>query len=195
MRRVVRLAVPAVLGLLGACLCGGCAGPRCIKVSPGIYEGHKPWTEGDFNALRAEGIQTILSLELYPWDVWPERWQAHRGGFAYLDVPILASMLPPREPDVRQALLLLHDDSLRPIFIHCFLGRDRDTFIIGLYRIYFEGWTPEAAWEEMLRSGFHSSFRLRGLTTYFWHHTQVPDWAKRASSAREPGAPLARQGH
>ena len=40
-------------------------------------------------------------------------------------------------------------------------------------------WTPEAAWAEMLRSGFHVRPTLRGFETYFWRHTRKPDWVVR----------------
>ena len=95
----------------------------------------------------------------------------------------------PREKRVKQALLILNDPSLRPIFIHCLLGQDRNTFIVGLYRVYFQDWTPQAAWQEMLRSGFHSQPRLRGFTTYFWRHTQKPNWVERARAAPEKETP------
>ena len=49
--------------------------------------------------------------------------------------------------------------------------------IVGLYRVYYQNWTPEAAWDEMLRVGFKIDWTLRGLKTYFWTHTQKPDWA------------------
>ena len=90
----------------------------------------------------------------------------------------VASPLEPSEKRVKQALLLLDDPSLRPVFVHCQLGEDRSTFIIGLYRVYFQDWTPQAAWDEMLRSGFHVRSTLRGFQTYFWRHTQKPEWAK-----------------
>jgi len=149
-----------------------------VEVSPGILEGHKPWTQAHFDALRARGVRTILSLDQLPWDIWPERRKARRNGIVYRNVPILASPLQPREKLVREALLILNDPSLRPIFVHCMLGKDRNTFIIGLHRIYFQNWTPQDAWNEMLQSGFHVRWRLRGFTTYFWRHTQKPDWAK-----------------
>lgn len=164
-------------------LCGGCAtAPKPLaiqEVSPGIFTGKKPSTQADFDVLRAHQIRTILSLEDMPWDVWPERRQARRKGIEYRDVCILAAPLPPSEKRVKEALLLLNDASLRPIYLHCFLGEDRTTFILGLYRIYFQDWTPQAAWEEMLRSDFHVAFRLRGLSSYFWHHTEKPGWVKR----------------
>ena len=89
---------------------------------------------------------------------------------------------------MKQALLVLNDPSLRPIFVHCLLGKDRNTFIIGLYRVYFQNWTAQAAWEEMLRSGFRVRLTLRGFEIYFWSHTKKPDWAKapRAASSTTP---------
>lgn len=112
-----------------------------------------------------------------PWDIWPEDWQAGRRGLEHRSVPIIAAPFSPSEKSVKKALLVLKDPSLRPVYVHCFLGEDRSTFIIALYRVYFEGWAPQAAWEELLRSGFHERFTLRGLSDYFWHHSNTPAWA------------------
>jgi hypothetical protein len=178
---------------LAALLTSGCIAPSrdfaLTEVSPGIFDGYKPRKPEHFEMLRAKGVRTILSLEQLPWDIWPERRKAEQKGFQYLNVPIMASPLEPPEKQVKKALLLLNDPSLRPIYIHCMLGEDRNTFIIGLYRIYFQGWTPEAAWDEMLHSGFHVRWTLRGFDTYFWSHTQIPEWARTACSARAAQAP------
>jgi hypothetical protein len=61
--------------------------------------------------------------------------------------------------------------------------------IVGLYRVYYQNWTPEAAWDEMLRDGFKVDWTLRGLKTYFWTHTQKPDWANLSVSGREKERP------
>ena len=164
-----------------ALVSAGCASLKrfpLVEVSPGIFEGHKPFTKAHYEALRAHGIRTILSLNQLPWDIIPERCAARRYGFEFRNVPIMASPLAPREMRVKAALLILDDPSLRPIFVHCLLGRDRNTFLIGLYRIYYQGWTPNDAWHEVLRSGFRVRWTLRGFTTYFWRHTQIPDWVK-----------------
>jgi len=172
---------------LTALLASGCIAPSrdfaLAEVSPGIFVGYKPRKPEHFEALRAKGVRTILSLEQLPWDIWPERRKAEQNGFQYRNVPILASPLKPPEKLVKQALLLLNDPSLRPIYIHCLLGEDRNMFIIGLYRIYFLGWSPEAAWAEMLRSGFHVRWSLRGFELYFWSHTRIPQWARTACLA------------
>ena len=164
-----RAGITLAATLAVATLSAGCAstsGPLTIaEVSPGIFVGSKPSTPAHFDTLRAHGIRTILSLQQLPWDIYPERSSARRSGTAYRDVPILASPLEPREKRVKEALLTLSDPSLRPIFVHCLLGRDRTAFLVGLYRIYYEDWTPEAAWAEMLRSGFRARPTLRGFET------------------------------
>ncbi len=151
--------------------------------------GHKPSGKAGFEALRARGVRTILNLESMPWDIWPERRQALCNGLEFRNVPILAAPLAPREERVREALLILTDPLLQPVFVHCYLGEDRSNFIIGLYRVYFQGWTPQAAWNEMLRSGFHTRFTLRGLSAYFWRHSATPDWAESRRPVAEKGLP------
>ena len=179
-RAFSRLAAPVGLAILAALLASGCVSPsrfRLRELSPGIYEGCKPTTAAQFEQLRARGIRAILSVQVFTWDIGAEGRQARNHGLIYRNVPILASPLPPSEKQVKQALLLLHDPSLRPIYLHCLLGEDRTTFLLGLYRIYFEDWSPEAAWQEMIRDGFHVRWSLRGFETYFWNHTRKPQWA------------------
>jgi hypothetical protein len=140
--------------------------------------GCKPKTQQDFHGLREQGIRTILSLETWYMHIEPERRLARQNGIGYTNVTIWATPLEPSEQQVKKALLVLRDRSLQPIFVHCFRGEDRNNFIIALYRIYYEDWTPEAAWRELLRSGFHTRRSLRGFTTYYWSHTRKPDWVQ-----------------
>ncbi len=161
---------------------GGCATtPKPFPIyeaSPGIFAGKKPWGKAGFETLHACGVRTILNLECMPWDIWPEHWQARRQGFEFRSVPIVAAPFPPGERSVKKALGILNDPSLRPVYVHCYLGDDRTAFLIALYRVCFEGWAPEAAWKEMLNSGFHIRYTLRGLSSYFWRHTDNLIWAE-----------------
>ena len=172
-----------VLALLSA----GCVSKqrfRLREVSPGLFEGCKPTTPAQFEALRARGMRTILSVQMFSWDILPEARQTRSYGMLYLNVPILASPFPPPEEKVKEALLLLSDPSLRPIYFHCLMGEDRTAMLLGLYRVYYENWTPEAAWQEMIQNGFHVRWSLRGFETYFWSHTQKPDWVKHPFTAQ-----------
>ena len=171
--------------LLAAVLFAGCASqPFMTEVSPGIYEGCMPKTRAHYESLRQHGIRTILNLQIQPWDISAGRKRAQKNGIAYRSVPIPASPRQPKEARVNEALRILDEPDLHPIFINCRLGRDRATLIVGLYRVYYEGWSAEAAWAEMLRKGFKTHWTLMGLKHYFWHHSQRPDWLK----AGEAGA-------
>ena len=187
-------AFAALLGMVAGV--SGCAtGPKFSprEVAPGIFEGRLPATPQDFQALRRAGVRTILSLETMPYHIGPERQLAAQSGIAFRNVPILPSMIPPRPERVREALLVLSDPSLQPVFVHCLTGDDRTSFLVGLYRMYFQDWSAEAAWREMVRSGFHARWWLWGLEAYFWRHTRAPEWAilkaaaGRSVSARAAG--------
>src|SRR5690348_6236640 len=122
-------------------LCAGCATrPPCspVQIAPGVFSGCMPASADDFRVLRHHGVRTILSVETMTCHVVPERKLAHQFGMEFRNVPILPSVIPPTERQVKEALLILHDPSLRPVFVHCLVGDDRTSFITGLYRIYFE---------------------------------------------------------
>lgn len=52
----------------------------------------------------------------------------------------------------------------RPFLIHCRQGKDRTGFLVALYRIEIQRWTPQNAWEEMRLYG-HAVFM--GGNSYF----------------------------
>ena len=39
--------------------------------------------------------------------------------------------------------------------VHCTHGQDRTGFVVGRYRVLHDGWTKDAAYEEMLQHHFH----------------------------------------
>lgn len=167
------------LAVLAGLLCSGCAtGPLARRVSPGIFAGRYPRNQADYDTLRARGVRTIVSLGVLPWNVAKERRRAQRNGFIFRNFYVIASPFEPSERSIKGALLALHDPSLRPVFIHCHLGRDRTAMVVGLYRIYYQGWTPRQAWIAMLHTGFRLGWMLSGLRRYFWSHTRRPDWVK-----------------
>ena len=167
--------------LFGVALLSGCASPcrrfSFQEISPGIFLGCRPKTQSDFDAIRTHGIGTIISFEAFTWHVEPERRMAERNGLGFRNAPIPATPLQPSEREVKEALLVLSDKSLRPVYIHCLYGRDRTLFIFALYQIYYRGVSAQDAWNAMLAHGFKRYWSLRGFEKYFWRHTTKPDWA------------------
>lgn len=187
------VSLAAVWTIAAVALGAGCTSPKCspAQIGPGVYQGCKPRTSADFAALRREGIRTIVNLETLNLHVEPERRLAEQNGIRFINIPLLASPLKPSERTVRQILLTLHDPALQPIFIHCLAGYDRATFIAALYRMYYLDWPPEAAWQKLLTERFHARWWLYGFRTYFWEHTQKPDWLEARPCAPEARGPPA----
>jgi protein tyrosine/serine phosphatase len=55
------------------------------------------------------------------------------------------------------------------IYVHCRHGQDRTGLVVGLERVFIEGWDPADAYAEMLSYGFHTYFL--GLKEYFFTQT------------------------
>lgn len=189
MKQARAFAVVAALILLS-----GCASP-CHHFSfheemPGIFVGCRPIHQADFEQLRQAGIRTIVSYETFTWHVVPERAKAERNHLAFVNAPVFAFPVVPSEKSMEQAVRVLSDTSLRPVYVHCLYGRDRAAVILGLYSVYYEGATPQAAWDEMHRNGYKSSYwSLWGFNRYFWTHahkraSEVPDSISNSQSGK-----------
>jgi Tyrosine phosphatase family len=148
------------------------------QVTAGIFIGTEPTSQRDFAILKSNGVRTVVSLQCLPWNIRRDAEFARANSMRFQHIPLPAWPFQPSERRVKQAVLVLADKSLQPIFAHCYLGHDRAALVVGLYRIYYENWTPDDAWAEALQNGFKIRWALSGLRNYFWRHCQKPDWAR-----------------
>lgn len=183
----MRRGIAFTLAILAVTTLCGCSSPcehfNFKELSPGMFVGCRPRADADFAALRQKGIRTILSFETFTWHIAPERKRTEENGMKFQNVPIFASPFGPSEENVQKALLLIDDRMLRPTYIHCLYGRDRTAILIALYRVYFEDCSPQVAWDEALRWGLKCDWSLWGFKTYYWHHTEIPDWVRQARAS------------
>lgn len=63
----------------------------------------------------------------------------------------LSATRPPTRADVERFLAILRDPANHPVLVHCRNGVDRTGYMLGLYRVHVDGWTPERAIHEMNR--------------------------------------------
>ena len=64
----------------------------------------------------------------------------------------LSASRPPSQAEVARFLEIVSDPANQPVLVHCRNGVDRTGYMLGLYRIEADGWSPERAAREAVRS-------------------------------------------
>ena len=79
-----------------------------------------------------------------------------------------------------------------PVLVHCWHGADRTGMVVALYRMVEQGWTREAAIEEMLEGGYGYHSVWKDIITFL--ETVDVEALRRAlrSNAAVPGSPEGR---
>ena len=123
------------------------------QVDENIYRGSLPSSAQDYQFLKAKGIKTIFSLERFPTHTITEAKRDPANGFIYKHISVGASPLLSWENKMNAVVETLSDPSLYPIYLHCYMGSDRTSLAIGLYRVQKQNCHPADAEAEM--SLFH----------------------------------------
>jgi tyrosine-protein phosphatase SIW14 len=146
-------------------------------LSGDLYSGARPGDAG-LAYLKRIGVKTIVDLE-FPnrmtgnaSPIEHERIEAQRLGIDWVHKPISAFAIVD-EAQMDAILAILRDPAARPVFIHCRYGRDRTPLVIALERVFDEGWSAQAAHDEMIEHGFRWPFIT--LSHYFEEKTGWED--------------------
>ncbi len=121
--------------------------PNLHQVSDGLYRCAQPTAEG-FRNLKKLGIRTVINLRAFHSDVD----ELGKTGLNYVPIPMVA--WHPEDDEVTQFLKLVSDPKLQPVILHCQHGADRTGTLCAVYRVVVQGWTKDAAIEEMQKGGF-----------------------------------------
>ncbi|MEX0713155.1 MAG: tyrosine-protein phosphatase [Pirellulales bacterium] len=134
-------------------------------VSRGVYRGPAPRSAADYRRLQQLGIRTVLDLRKHNrFAVARERRALRARGIAHRHVPM--GYRQPSDQTLRQALAIISNPALQPVYVHCKQGRDRSGLVVGVFRVRHQGWTPSTAYREMERLGFRDE--IAGLRRCFW---------------------------
>lgn len=125
----------------------GC--PNLWKVSDRLYRSAQPNKIG-FKGLWTLGIRSVINLRTMHYDSL----YADSKDFILHRYPM--ACWHPEIEDVISCLIIIND-FLDPVLIHCKHGSDRTGSMVALYRIIIEGWSKEDALKEMQlpQFGFH----------------------------------------
>lgn len=153
--------------------------PNRAIVTENILRGGRPSDEG-LKQLKSLNVRTLMNLENDMNAVQHEMSVTKELGLVEISSPMY-SLYAPTDAQVDAVLAVLQDSRNFPIYLHCKHGQDRTGMIVGLYRVFVQGWTPQDAYREMRSLGFHPI--LWNLDRYF---------KRRSSEGRRPvanGAP------
>lgn len=116
------------------------------QVDQRLFRSAQPDDEGMAEAA-AMGIRRVLDLREYHSDDD----EAKGTGLQLYRVPMNAGNI--RDEDVVRALKIIAASD-EPILVHCWHGSDRTGTIVAMYRILVQGWSKEAALDELVSGGY-----------------------------------------
>ncbi|WP_244850921.1 dual specificity protein phosphatase family protein [Caballeronia sp. SL2Y3] len=118
------------------------------RITPSLYRSAQI-SASDLPQLHALGIRKIVSFRSFHSD---EDLLAG-SGIALQRIPMNTWHI--RDQDMIAALKALRDvDRDGPVLIHCQHGADRTGLVSALYRVVYQGWSKEAAEDELLNGGY-----------------------------------------
>ncbi|MDR2886658.1 MAG: tyrosine-protein phosphatase [Bacteroidales bacterium] len=117
-------------------------------VDEGIYRSAQPDAQG-FAELERKGIREVLNLRQLVSD---NPYKAYSSLLTFHHVKMMAEFCD--RDDAVNALRFIYNRK-GPIVIHCKHGSDRTGLVVALYRILFQGWSKEAAIDEMKNGGYN----------------------------------------
>jgi protein tyrosine/serine phosphatase len=145
------------------------------------YRGARPKEgKGQFEALKALGIQTIIDLQDKPREY--EKREAEAAGLKYINIPMADGDYPdPKHID--EFLRLANDPGTGIFYAHCAGGRHRTGITGAAYRMTKYGWGLEQAYKEMKNYDFYSSWGHGEQKDFVIDYAAKIEAAKTAKSA------------
>jgi tyrosine-protein phosphatase SIW14 len=145
-------------------------GKRLRVVAPGkVYRSGQMTVEGFAQTIAELGIRTVINAQdQYPDPEIEQSYFDHRSlteselcrrmGVRYVFLP--PDLIPRRRiPDERPAaidkfLAIMDNPANYPVLIHCRAGLHRTGCLVAIYRMEYDGWSADAAVQELKANGF-----------------------------------------
>ena|SRR5205085_3883048 len=136
------------------------------KVNEHYYRGAQPEAR-QYEQLAALGIKTIIDLRDDPRDY--AKPMAEQAGLHYFNLPLSDTKFPTEE-NVKKFLELANSEQNWPVFVHCAGGRHRTGAMTAVYRMTFEGWDVNRAYEEMKDYDFYTRWGHKAMKTFVFNY-------------------------
>jgi protein tyrosine phosphatase (PTP) superfamily phosphohydrolase (DUF442 family) len=120
---------------------------NCFQLNSTFYRGGELSPAGACQLQRL-GVRTVVSLRLLARDG-----RSTCGtSLDYIQIPF--KVWRPEDCQVIEFLRIATDPARQPVYVYCNRGAERTGMMCAAYRIVVEGWSKEAAIEEMTRGPF-----------------------------------------
>jgi protein tyrosine/serine phosphatase len=127
--------------------------PNLHRVTDTYYRSAQPEADGFKAIAKDPGIKTVVSLRAFHND----QSLLVGTGITLIRVPIFTWHIE-TEDVVRALAAIRQSEAKGPVLLHCQHGADRTGLITALYRVLYQGWTKDAALDEMEHGefGYHA---------------------------------------
>lgn len=140
----------------------GVGGPaRFAEVTPRLYRGGQPDPD-DLEQLYALGVRTIIDLRREKGGLRrAEQAYAEQLGIRFVDFPFYGVFGADAE-FLDSILVEMAGGGMQDgaVYVHCKNGRDRTSLVVALYRVAYEGWDQDVAWQEEVLEYDHDPSRF-----------------------------------
>jgi protein tyrosine/serine phosphatase len=136
-------------------------------VNANYYRGGQP-EDGDYGALAALGIRTVISLRKERPDDQEAR-LVEAAGMSFHRIPMHTRVAPTLE-QVAEFMTMVSHPAYQPIYVHCAGGKHRTGVMTAVYRMEHDGWTADQAYQEMKQYDFGQSLLHPELKQYVYRY-------------------------
>ena len=158
--------------------------PNLMQVGGRLYRGGQPSREG-LKRLKEMGVKTVVNLRSSRGVKDREGEECRKIGLRYEQLRMPAFDNVP-EPVVKRFFELIENPDTSPVFIHCLTGTDRVAVLAAIYRIRYNHWSADKAYDEMKHTGFNQTFGQYRRFVYAFAAKEQERMARANGSAATP---------
>jgi protein tyrosine/serine phosphatase len=127
-----------------------------------FFRGDQP-LQGDYQALKDIGINTVIDLRNDPTDY--EKGAVEALGMKYVNIP-MSGWKSPKQKDVDAFLALVNNPETGKFYVHCKAGIHRTGVVGAAYRYTKYGWNYDQVYKEMKNYNYSNGLVHGALGSY-----------------------------
>src|ERR1044072_2441758 len=137
-----------------------------------FFRGSRP-DEGDYQALAALGVKTIIDLTDNSMEY--EKPAVEAAGLRYVNIPMVDKSYPSMD-QINQFLKVVDDPATGKFYVHCAGGRHRTGVMGAVYRFTHDNWNLDQVMAEMYQYEFNSGVghgKQKDFVQDYWNQFQA----------------------